>query len=99
MEANRLVYFSRRYDDMYQTIEVRDTVAPTIISPGPLPDVSVSGTHCQASATLPAVVVTDNCSTAAQISVSVEVAGITINTNGDGLIISSGDSYCHVYCI
>ncbi|MBK6389778.1 MAG: T9SS type A sorting domain-containing protein [Saprospiraceae bacterium] len=65
-----------------QTIEVRDTVAPTIISPGPLPDVSVSGTHCQASATLPAVVVTDNCSTAAQISVSVEVAGITINTNG-----------------
>lgn len=74
-----------RIDTCRQTVEVRDTVDPTIVVAATLPDASTTGDACTAKVNFPAAMIGDNCASNAQIKVKIVIAGQTIYTNG-GLI-------------
>ncbi len=69
-------------DTCRQTIEVRDTTAPSISVIPKLKDFSTSGDACTGSVIFPVAAVSDNCAAPGQISVKIEVAGQTLNANG-----------------
>lgn len=69
-------------DTCRQTIEVRDTTAPSISVIPLLQDFSTSGDACTGSVIFPVAIVYDSCAAPGQISVKIEVAGQTLNSNG-----------------
>lgn len=69
-------------DTCRQTIEVRDTTDPSISVIPLLQDFSTSGDACTGSVIFPVATVSDNCAAPGQISVKIEVAGQTLNSNG-----------------
>lgn len=72
-------------DTCRQTVEIRDTIDPTISVAESLPDASTTGDACTGSVNFPAASIGDNCSANNQIAVKIVIAGQTIYTNG-GLI-------------
>jgi len=74
-----------RIDTCRQTIEIRDTIDPSIVVASSLPDASTTGDACTANVNFPPAAISDNCASNSQITVKIVIAGQTIYTNG-GLI-------------
>ncbi|MEP7321370.1 MAG: hypothetical protein ABI761_05600, partial [Saprospiraceae bacterium] len=71
-----------------QTVEVKDTTKPIITVIPLLPRVSVSADVCTGAVAFPAGMVSDNCSLANEIAVSITVLGTALSINTNGGIIS-----------